>query len=64
MCSNLILTQIDAMCSHLPVPSGGKFSPSIVLMESIAASSVNDVPLGLGKWRLNGNEGRGTRERN
>lgn len=43
MCHNLrLLAQIDAMCSHLPFPRGGKYSPSIALRVSIAASSVND----------------------
>ena len=62
MCSHLrLLAQIDAMCSHLPFPRGGKYSAVIV---SVATSSVNDIPTWLGKWRLSGKEGNGDYERN
>lgn len=66
MCHNLrLLAQIDAMCSHLPFPRGGKYSPSIALRVSIAASSVNDVPPWLGKWYFSGKRrDGGDQERN
>lgn len=65
MCSNLrLLAQIDAMCSHLPFPRGGKYSPSIAGIVSIATSSVNGGPTWLGKWCLSGKEADGGYERN
>lgn len=65
MCSNLrLLVEIDAMCSHLPFPRGGKYSPFIAVIIIIATSSVNDGPTWLGKWCLSGKEGDGDYERN
>lgn len=64
MCSNLrLLAQIDAMCSHLPFPRGGKYLCTAGIV-SIATSSVNDAPTWLGKWRLSENEVDCDHERN
>lgn len=44
-----LLAEIDAMCLHLAFPRGGKYAPSVAVMVSIATSSVNGVPIWLGK---------------
>lgn len=65
MCSNLrLLAQIDAMCSHLPLPRGGKYSSSTALLVSRAVSSINDGSSWLGKWCLRGKKGDSDHERN